>query len=319
MRLAYIILAHKLPDLLVRLVHRLQSENAIFLVHVDKKTSRSVFERMRSGLKGFDNVYFLDRLKCYYSYFGHVEATLRGIEELLALDVSFSHAVLLRGQDYPLKPNSEIESFFARNEGLSFIAHTPWFPSTKWGEDIVMHRVDRRHHHFLGKSFTLPLDATGGKLVPVKRLVNLLIPAKREFLPGLGPFGGSPYWSLSREVVHYISDYVANNPGFVRFFRSALAPDEVFFQTLLLNSAFRDKLVNDNLRYTDWSRNRERPAILREDDLGALCSSGKLYATKFDPTVDSHILDIVDRHLLQWFSKPCAGISISLSQGALKK
>jgi hypothetical protein len=37
MNLAYIITAYKLPDLLVRLVHRLHSRTTTFLIHIDKK------------------------------------------------------------------------------------------------------------------------------------------------------------------------------------------------------------------------------------------------------------------------------------------
>ena len=55
-------------------------------------------------------------------------------------------------------------------------------------------------------------------------------------------------------------------------------------------------MENDDLRYLDWSR-EPAPAVLTRDDLPALLGSGKLFARKFDPTVDSEVLDALDRHL----------------------
>jgi hypothetical protein len=38
MKIAYVVLAHRYPDQLIRLIHRLNTENASFFVHFDKKT-----------------------------------------------------------------------------------------------------------------------------------------------------------------------------------------------------------------------------------------------------------------------------------------
>ena len=83
------------------------------------------------------------------------------------------------------------------------------------------------------------------------------------------------------------------------FFRRVLIPDELFFQTILLNSPLRDRIVNDNLRYMDWSRpNVPLPAVLGTGDLPQLQQSPALFARKFDVTVDSAILDMIDERIL---------------------
>jgi hypothetical protein len=74
-----------------------------------------------------------------------------------------------------------------------------------------------------------------------------------------------------------------------------LIPDELFFQTIVLHSPFADTVVNDNLRYIDWSR-RPAPAILHAQDFPSLIGSGKLFARKFDANVDARILDMLDEH-----------------------
>ena len=77
-----------------------------------------------------------------------------------------------------------------------------------------------------------------------------------EFPRGYQPFFGSSYWCLTRECVTYVNAFVRENPDFVDFFKHLWIPDELFFQTIILNSPFKNRVVNDNLRCIDWSRCR---------------------------------------------------------------
>jgi hypothetical protein len=85
-------------------------------------------------------------------------------------------------------------------------------------------------------------------------------------------------------------------PEIVRYFEHAYLPDELFFQTLLGESAHAASIVDDNLRYVDWSTT-PAPKILTMDDLPALLASEKLFARKFDETVDADVLDALDERL----------------------
>jgi hypothetical protein len=89
------------------------------------------------------------------------------------------------------------------------------------------------------------------------------------------------------------------NPALVRFFKYVDVPDEIFFQTVLLNSPYRDIIVNDNLRHIDWKDpTAGSPAVLTRSDFPALAESPKLFARKFDVRVDAGILDMIDERLL---------------------
>jgi len=295
MRLVYIISAYKLPDMLIRLVKRLQTEDVTFLIHVDKKTPPGIFGRMEAGLACFDNVFFLDRHTCYWGDFGHVRATLKGINEIVERNIPFDYAILLTGQDYPLKSNRAIKDFFRENEGKSFIHYTA-LPHKKWN---VMDRIECWHYWIWRKHVRFPMNTKGGRFISIKQLINLLLPSKREFLPGMKPYGGSSYWNLTEESICYIWEYIRNNPDFGDFFHNTYVSDEFFFQTLLLNSLLRGKIVNNHLRHLDWSgRDGVYPTIFKQSDFEALSASPHLFARKFDPTVDNRILDMIDQHLL---------------------
>lgn len=274
-RVAYVISAYRRPHQLVRLVRRLETPNASFAIHVDRKTPDDVFRQMVDGLDGEASVSFLERHTCNWGDFGHVRATLKGIDHLLSAGPAFDYLVLLTGQDYPLRPAAEVEGFLARADGRSFISHWP-LPHEPWTGRGGLDRIERWHIVRRGRHMSLPL---------------------RRRIPGdLPPFGGSPYWCLARPLVEHVHAVVRSQPELVRFFEHVFIPDELFFQTIAVNSAWRESLVDDNLRYIDWSR-LPAPAILRRDDFDRLVGSSKLFARKFDEAVDAEILDLLDAHL----------------------
>ncbi|WP_397361844.1 hypothetical protein [Paenibacillus sp.] len=47
-------------------------------------------------------------------------------------------------------------------------------------------------------------------------------------------------------------DFTTTSPEYVRFFKNTLCGDEIFFHTIILNSAFKNNVRNEIKRYTDW-------------------------------------------------------------------
>jgi hypothetical protein len=283
MKLAYIVSAYKLPGQLLRLVSGLAAETSHVLVHVDKKTDDDVFRRIAEPLAPFPNVHLLERHSCHYGGFGHVQATLKGIDELFRLGLPFDYAILLTGQDYPIRSNEEIAEFFHEHRGDSFLEYFS-LPSDAWA-DRGMNRIEAWHFRLRGRYFQFPRGTR-------KRF-------RRSFPRGLRPFGGSPYWCLSRECIEYIHAFLQRSPSYVRFFRYVDVPDEIFFHTIVLNSPLRDTVVNDDLRYLEWREPELAggPALLGESDFDKIMSSGDLFARKFDITVDADILDMIDAQI----------------------
>jgi hypothetical protein len=274
-RVAYIVSAYKLPAQLERLLRRLDGPGVSFAVHVDGKTKGAIWDEMTSRCRDLD-VVWLPRHRSQWGGFGHVRATLKGIDHIVGNGVPFDYAVLLTGQDYPLRPPSEIAQVLGEAGGRSFMRHValPW---EHWGRRGGLDRIEDWH-------------------VITYRRLHLALPLHRTLPGGLAAYGGSAYWCLERTLVHFVHGYLRENPGYVRFFEHVFVPDELFFQTIVMNSELRDTVENDDLRYLDWSR-EPAPAVLTCDDLPALVESGRLFARKFDETVDSDVLDALDRHL----------------------
>jgi hypothetical protein len=272
-RIAYIVSAYKLPAQLERLLRRLAAPGVTFAVHVDKKTRGATWDEMTSRCRDLD-VVWLPRHRSQWGGFGHVRATLKGIDHVVENGAPFDYAVLLTGQDYPLRPPAEIARVLGEAEGRSFMRNIelPWDP---WGPRGGLDRVEDWH-------------------VITYRRLHIALPLRRKIPGGLTPWGGSAYWCLEGSLVHFVHGYLRENPDYVRFFEHVFVPDELFFQTIIMNSEHRHTVVNDDLRYVDWTR-EPAPVVLTRRDVPSLLESGQLFARKFDETVDAEVLDDLDR------------------------
>jgi hypothetical protein len=282
MKIAYIVSAYKNPEQVVRLIRRLDSDDVHFFVHVDKKTGDDDYRRIVDPLARVGNAHFLDRHRCYWGGFGHVQATMKGIAASIRSGIGFDYVVLLTGQDYPIATNSQIKEFFSKSDGRSFMAHFP-LPSQEW-EGGGLARIDRWHLRLRSRHYVV---------APHPR-----IGLERTFPAGLRPFGGSAYWCLSGSCIEYVERFIRHNPPFVRFFRYVDVPDEIFFHTILMNSPLKEGVIDDDLRYVEWREwNDARPAVLGKGDFERIMKCGKLFARKFDMHEDAEILDLIDAAL----------------------
>jgi hypothetical protein len=189
----------------------------------------------------------------------------------------------LTGQDYPIKSNHFIDAFLKEHNGKVFMEFFA-LPHHGW-QNYGMDRIEGWHLRMFNRHL---------RLFP-----HFGFAIKRAFPRGFKPFGGSSYWCLPRECVEHIYEHIQKSQAFVDFFKHVDVPDEIFFQTIILNSSFEPMTVNDNLRYIDWKAlDAGSPAILVKDDFQKLASSPKLFARKFDATVDAEVLDLIDREIL---------------------
>ena len=173
-------------------MQRLDGRDARFYVHVNRLTDDETFEAMQQGLDGRDNIVWLPRVACYWGGFSLLEATLVGIESILASGNPPDYAMLLSGQDYPLRSRAEIEGYLEARRGRNFLHHFR-LPAAEWaGEGGGLNRL--RYPYF-------------ERIRYKTRLLRLPIP--RRFPPGLEPYGGMALWALTGETLADLMRFVA--------------------------------------------------------------------------------------------------------------
>jgi hypothetical protein len=277
MRVAYLVLCHRLPGQVARLVRALDVPGVAFFVHLDRNAGAPVLRRLEGELAGLDNVHFVPRRRVSWAGWSVVAATLDCLREVERTGADPAQTVLLTGQDYPIKPAEQIAREAAAHPDAAYIRHRP-LPIPEWGPRGGLERVERLH-------------LSAGR----RRLVAL--PWRRRLPGGLRAHGGSQLWSLGRPQRRYVLDTVRRRPDVVRFFRRTAFPDETFVQTILACSPLRDTLANDNRRYIRWTGGAS-PETLGLADLPELRRSPALFARKLDASVDESLLDAIDAELL---------------------
>jgi hypothetical protein len=283
MKVAYLIMGHRDPEQILRLIHALRDSGAFFVIHIDKRAPDHVFTPLKKYAASHPEVLLTRRIRCYWGGFGIAQAMIECVQTAARADRHFDYAILLSAQDYPIKSAAQIEEFLTRNKGSEFIESFPLAKPNRWtshsGAFQAMNRV--RYWTFFVRSRTFHL------------------PIARKFPFGWEPYGGSQWWGLSRECILYLDNFLSQNRGFVRYFKHVLIPDESMFQTILSNSTFAGRIVNDDLRYIDWERpNPKYPRTLEPVDFDFLHASAKLFARKFDPERSRELLARVDKELI---------------------
>lgn len=306
----YIILAHKEPYQLCRLVERLSSPHTFIYVHIDLNVNISPFE---AALKGMQNVIFLPLEKRVASTWGSpgiVKATLNAIEEVIR-DNRHGYTILISGQCYPIKSNDCIYSFLKENYGYNFIEGFE-LPDPRWTNSEVRMQY---YAFFLsskrGDILTVPSflslsfkDSRNKRLIkkylkivfrcPIKLIVLF---KKRKFPKKLKPYGGMQWWALPLETLKFIFNFVVENPNYLKYHLYTLYPDEIFFQTIVHNYFTK---ISGPPTFSPWPGDdtSSSPQTLTTKHFDLLKKRKELFARKFDYNIDTKILDLIDSVLL---------------------
>ncbi|MEO6522310.1 MAG: beta-1,6-N-acetylglucosaminyltransferase [Mucilaginibacter sp.] len=276
MKLAHLILAHTMHNQLARLIKRLHHPDADIYIHVDKKTDIAQFNDLQLTVPVF---FITTRVSVDWGNYNMIEATLNSFEEITSKNTSYTHINLLSSQDYPLKNASQIQNFLFDNLGKTFMRS--YAIPEEWDEPLGrLTRYNFGDYKFPGKHL-------------LQNLANRILP-DRKTPAGLKMYGRSQWFTITPQCALYVINYLKNNPSVRLFFKHTWACDELVFQTILLNSPLKDSIVNDHLRYIKFKRGDSRPKTLTMTDASDLTASGKLYARKFDSTIDYEILDYLD-------------------------
>jgi Core-2/I-Branching enzyme len=283
-KVAFVIAAHHRPRQLTRLARRLAVPGAGVFVHVDRAAPDSIWREAAGKLGAMPHTVLLPRRHSRWGTFDLVETTLSGLAAALRHGTDFENFTVLTGQDYPIKAPIHFCSFLEQHRELSFIPHFRLRPGP-WVDGGGIERLQRWHFRLGQQRIAFP-----NRYLP--------IPLRRRMPRGLQPFGGSAYWSLSRECAEYVVEFSTARPDVSRFFRRVFAPDEAFYQSILASSHLADRLIDDDLRFIRWRPGSRHPKVLTLEDFSEIAQSPGFFARKFDDEVDAAVLDRIDQRLL---------------------
>jgi hypothetical protein len=307
----YIVLAHKNPEQLKRLIEQLNDGLSTFYIHIDKKTDITLFTHL---IRSAENIIFIkNRFNVIWCDHSTVEATLETLKEALKIKKK-GYCILISGQDFPIKSNEDINSFINKNSKYDFIdIHS--IPTEQWyqnGLNRINHykfNLSAKRGHFVvcpsihEKTFYSFKNLKSiTKLIlklKIKFLLKLLISRKKpEYIK---PYGGSQWWCLKNETVEKILAFCEQHKEFRDYHKYTLLSDEIFFQSIIMHikDIFNLQLKN-SLTFVDWERDVPvKPPTFSLNDKELLLNQPdfKLFARKFDQEYDSQIMTFLNSFL----------------------
>jgi Core-2/I-Branching enzyme len=283
---AYLIMAHNNFGILEKLIRLLDYEKNDIYLHVDSRAS-SFDKDYFSTISKKSNMFMIDRLEINWGGLSQVNCELKLLENSVVNNYQYYH--LLSGVDLPLKSQDYIHDFFNKNEGKEFVGFVKDWDKSRVKYYYLFNEVGRSMD--FGSKLKRKLTDS---FVLIQRRLGVDRTKHKNFAKGAN------WFSITHDLTNFI---VQRKDEILELYNHSILCDEVFLQTEIINSKFKENLYknifddeySNNLRHIDWERGT--PYIFQKNDFNELINSDKLFARKFDETLDMEIVDLLYNHL----------------------
>ncbi|WP_158849953.1 beta-1,6-N-acetylglucosaminyltransferase [Algibacter sp. L1A34] len=262
---AVLILAHHNVKQLNILINILKPDFDVY-VQIDKKSNLNI-----EDLPNASNIYCYKEIEVYWGHVSQVYNMKYILEK--AFKKGYQRYCIISGDDLPIKSNSEINSFFQIHKEEIFMYANP-LPIKTWGFNQGFDRLDR--YWFMRNNKRRVVKALSRLTLIFQRFLGI----KRTRFP-LNYFAGSNWLNLTHESLVYIFNFLKEQPSFLEKLKYSRATDEIWVQSIIMNSPLKVKVINNDLRYIDWTTGPDYPRILNESDIKKINLSKALFARKF--------------------------------------
>lgn len=288
---AFLIGLYQNPDYAATLVESLRGERSNIYVHINPLYLHD-FKDFMARYSMDNDVQVIHTQPTKWGGY----SLLRQILDLLRLamqDESNGYFHMLTGQDILIKPLTELYQFFDANSERNYLAYGKnLMLNPQKGYLLGLNRSQYYHLfdllNYRGNMFHRQVEKY---LVKAQQLFHI----KRKW-PFPNYYQGSGWFSLNRMAVTEIMEWLLVNHKVVEY---TFAPDEVIFQSILLNSKTDYHVINDNLRLILWNNQGEigSPVILTEQHFAQIKSSHCFFARKIHPVKSKRLIELIQNQI----------------------
>ena len=289
---AYLILAHNEIEIFRTLIRMIDDERNDIYVHIDKKSDINKFKEVRTS---YSKIYFSERIDIRWGDISQVKAELI-LMEAAVKEERYLYYHIISGVDLPVNTQNYIHKVCEDSVGISYVGFSKGKESDKEIKKRTMtYKFFTKYSHskvFVISSFFSWLQAVVG----IKRKYDLAQDNSKTVIKM-----GCNWCSLTDEALQYI---LLNKIRILKEFKWTVCCDELFIQTILYNSDFKNKIYKVDsdddyemcMREIDWKRGN--PYIWRFEDYDHLMNSKRFFARKFSSS-DMRIVKAIEEKCLQ--------------------
>ncbi|WP_298317604.1 beta-1,6-N-acetylglucosaminyltransferase [uncultured Aquimarina sp.] len=274
-KIAYFILVNRFPKHFERLFKAIYHPENHYLIHIDQEVDRKIEKDVKAFLEDYSSAYLLKSKNINKVVCSMMQSQLNGMKYLLNRCLKWDFFINLSDQDFPLKSQDFIFDFLQKNKGKNFIK----IVNQVSVRPDVLNRVENYFQE-------MDIAFSG-------------IPYKRSFMKNVTSHVGGQWMILTRACCEFVSHSPEVNK-FKNFYRTILHAHESFFQTVLMNTSFKETIINDDKRIVLCIADGDtklKPKKMIDSDIDFLMQGDNLFARKFDERVDESILNILEKTL----------------------
>lgn len=284
-RTAFILQVHNNPDQVNKFIKQLTiDDQADVFVHIDKKNRNHLIGKI---VKSVNVKISQQSVSCEWGDISQIDATLHLLREAVSSKNEYDYVCLRSGQDLLIK-NGFKEFLSTYNSNIFMSVRKMSLRESaqikiKWPK-VTRKRYTGIHPIRMYRRLLIEFYSRGINILPN----TYKLPVDYEL------YKGSQWFTLPMEVVRYMIKFLDENEWYYRCFENALVPDECFFQTLIMNSPYKNNVINNNLFFIRWGEKlseRNSPSYLKKEDINAIEKSNQYFARKFDEQIDQSVVD----------------------------
>lgn len=309
MKITYLFLIYKNPEIVYHICQRLRGEGIRFLVHVDKNSKVDF-----SILKDIKGLEFSDfRYATTWGSSGLVEATVHCLKHI-SKNYDTDYVILMSESDYPIKSPEYIASYLENSNkdfatsSLLPCAHPLENKNCYWLEG-GMRRVKAYPLRFGPKGIASiePRTINWGNIRQFGKLLlhspksiftalKLFFYPKRKTYEDMPWCGGDQWFILRKETVDKIVSKIESDESILQESQNTIVPDEIIFATLIHHLSPSNERENKTLRYVHWSSPKAKsPSLINTNELPIIDKIIKnkdlLFARKIE---DIKVIEYID-------------------------
>ncbi|KOO65771.1 beta-1,6-N-acetylglucosaminyltransferase [Xylanibacter rarus] len=276
-RHAYLIIAHDQPELLQILISLIDDVRNDIFITIDSRTDINIFKSIKAQNS---NLFFTQQNNNCWGSVKLVETEFLLFETARKKE-HYSYYHLLSGQDLPIKSQDYIHQVCDKLQGKEFVEFEKESP-----QSLKVLNNKTRYFYILQNHFRCNniFEKIIVRLIQ-KSFLSLqnVFQVRRRYKLELKK--GCQWVSITDNFCKYL---IEHKEEILQMFNHTFCPDEIFLQTVLWNSPYKNNIYDYEdeyhscLRYIDWKRGE--PYIWKENDFDELINSTNkcFFARKFN-------------------------------------
>jgi hypothetical protein len=288
-KVVYIVLSHRGPDQVLRLVRALrEGPAALVLVRHDPRGPHLP----AADIEAAGGEAIEDDIVFEWGGWSQLELILACLREAVARHDP-DWVLTLSGQDYPLRPLADVEAELGAGllDGRIGAVREVERRRPATGDEFFL----RCHYRHYTRPRAMPALPGAMRPLAYTRELPPLVGLRRMAPAPLRFFASADWLTLGRRGLATVLA-AAEDRRLMRYFRRVGVPSESFFASVLLGDAALT-VERDHRRLARFSHEgAAHPDLLTSGDYEHVLASGADFARKFDAAVDSQVLDLLDEH-----------------------